>query len=909
MPDEQLIPTQVLTTAQVIGENKWLPGRGRRPADIMIIGHHPQIEDTAAGYQFSGSAYNDLAAMMQKHGLDINDAYCTNLVKYAPKGKKPKAADVKACLDMLYAEIWDTNPKVIVCLGGEALKHVIKDNKCKISTYRGIQMQYPDDPNIAVVPTYALSYLEYNPAAETALNHDWELVHNILGGVSTVNHEVNYTVASDYDYTSGIVAELLGKAVDEPLMLTVDCEWHGKHWQDPDGYLRTVQIAWSDSNAFVFEMYGELTDDGAERLYTDESLERIAALLENPNIMLAGHNVIADGEWLLKYNIDIRPNTVFDTMIAEHTLNSSGVFNLTALTEKYTDFGKYDSELTAWKDAHKAETKHGFGRIPRDMLISYAAKDAAATYAIMECQLPKLQELGYTQPRGEFPSLFKSSMNTQLALYEIQHWGMKVDPERLDMITALYHNKLQQLETDLIMVAAQNGMPDFNFRSPKQVAELLFTRLGLTPISTTDASGGKSWDEVANLSNIAEIAPSTDKTTLEILQDKHPAVKLLRDLRKIDHACKTWMPTNYDPAEHDETTKGGGLKAKIWPDGRIHASFSQLKETGRFSSKNPNMQNFPKRAEGDIKRIFGDNCPPNIRTVFVPEDGYYILEADWKQAELFVLAGLSGDRNMYEALTTPGKDLHDLTAITAFGITVLDTDDNPVDEGAMLALAASDMSAFEEFQGSLRYLDQRGNIMDRKTFKNTVRVSAKNLNFGIPYGRGAHAIAVQVKAETGSSQTIDALAAEIQVMMDAWKTTTYPDAWAYMCKCADDVLAQGYVENPWGRRRNFPQTTDSKRIAAMQREAQNFPIQSTVADTCIIALRMLQEYRKEHVLNYRIINQVHDAIMLEVPKDEVEEAKQACYATMANIAIPIPDNPLKLDIDIDLMTRWGEKVK
>lgn len=182
-------------------------------------------------------------------------------------------------------------------------------------------------------------------------------------------------------------------------------------------------------------------------------------------------------------------------------------------------------------------------------------------------------------------------------------------------------------------------------------------------------------------------------------------------------------------------------------------------------------------------------------------------------------------------------------------------------------------------------------------------------NFGIPYGRGSLDISIQVKAETGTDTSIEELRAQIDTMMVAWKTNTYPAAWRYMQQCAACVETQGYVENPWGRRRIFQATTDGSKLAAMKREAQNFPIQATVSDTCIIALNMLQTYRDKHNLHYRIVNQVHDAIILEVPEQEVAQAKEACQATMGNIYIPITPEPLRLAIDIDVMTRWGEKAK
>ena len=143
--------------------------------------------------------------------------------------------------------------------------------------------------------------------------------------------------------------------------------------------------------------------------------------------------------------------------------------------------------------------------------------------------------------------------------------------------------------------------------------------------------------------------------------------------------------------------------------------------------------------------------------------------------------------------------------------------------------------------------------------------------------------------------------------MKAWKVQTYPVAWDYMMQCSHCVTDPGYIVNPWGRYRYFPQTDDKKLIMALGREAQNYPIQSTVSDTCLITLWLIANYRKEHNLGFRIVNQIHDAILLEVPEKEIEATKTMFYETMGNIDIPIPGRPLRLAVDIDVMDRWGEK--
>lgn len=126
-------------------------------------------------------------------------------------------------------------------------------------------------------------------------------------------------------------------------------------------------------------------------------------------------------------------------------------------------------------------------------------------------------------------------------------------------------------------------------------------------------------------------------------------------------------------------------------------------------------------------------------------------------------------------------------------------------------------------------------------------------------------------------------------------------------ECNKAVVDPGYISNPWGRIRSFPYTTDQKLINKMGRESQNYPIQSTVADTVMLAFWLIANYRKEYSLNCKIINQIHDAILFMVPIDEIDKTKEMIKQTMGNIIIPITNNPLKLDVEIDIMERWGEK--
>lgn len=1169
-----------------IDKDLWIPGRGPMPCSMMVVGNYVKPGDRLSGYAFSSEDWKIVLDTMREAGFAPERAYMTCCCKFTPIKKKPSASEYKENAKLLDNEIRRVQPKFVIAMGADAFKQLTGK---KITDMRMAEVPHIRYPEVTVIGTYDPQMLMHDARAKPGVLADWRVLAARQQGRSTTVKMPEYRIIS-----SGFeAAHYLQEQMKKPSRnAAVDCEWGGENWQDPDGFLRCIQLAVSTSEVVVFELY----DAGKVPVITAHAQEHAAfakvlkAYLEDPNTRVCGHNAIADGEWLReKYDIDLRIRTVWDTMIAEHVLDSAGTFNLSYLVEKYfPEYGKYDTALSAWTEQNADKMISGYGEVPRELLLPYAAYDALFTFMIATKQRPLLQTQGMLEPRGhkkQYPSLMDSGLGCQRVLYEMQKEGLGIDPDRLKLLTDMYAEKMEELRGTLITMAAEHGMENFNPGSPKQCTELLFDKLKLTPVHATAAFNGMRWDDVLQESPERQkiITPSTDKTTLDILQDKHPIVKMLRDFRKVDYAVKMWLVPDslYDPKVHTVSSSGGGLRAKQWPDGRIHTVYSQLKETSRLScihgstliptrrgliradmlkvgdevwthrerwqpvvrliqkptqemwrlefsngyilecteehklltdsgkwisvrhgilqetlqrpctaeeerrplsqlladygrdqkrarnlvadragctprrdtakrirctpevkvldlqdrrsqpnegeaptnvqrrlrrrlrvsypgsgsktvfrasssfcgdaggtperttadtsgsshrwrpeeqpsrqpgivhdsgaqrdapageaveygvriaravlsgssavfdfevaedhsyycagafshnSQKPNVQNFPKRAEGDIERIFGENKPPDIRTVFVPRPGWQLIEIDWTQAELFTLAGLSEDQNMWDALNTPGKDLHDLTALDSFSIEMKDPEGMTITTEYLVELAARDPKAHKDLLNVLTYVDQRGNVMDRATFKNTIRVSAKNVNFGIPYGRSAAAIAVQVKAETGTAKTIEELTLELEIVVRTWKTKTYAKAWSYLTRAADSAVNLGYVENAWGRRRLFPQAPGTN-INAIRREAQNFPIQSTVADTCLIAMDLIQRIRDKYKLQYRIVNQVHDAIIFEAPPEEVKAAIDIGKTVMAGIQIPIIGRtPLQIGVDVDVMPhRWGEK--
>ena len=711
--------------AMTITGNKWLKGFGPMPARTMVIGEKPTRDDNRNNRVFTGDAGGTLHRNMLEQGVDVSSMYLTNAVKYMPPNKRAvKAEDLKVCRPMLLEEVRRCQPEFILCLGANALKN-LAGKQYTFSTIRGeaVPFKTEDGRDVMLFATYSPSFLAHDPSAEEPFKNDLRKFGDLQRGITATVEDTSYVVFNKVSQVRDFVRDIF-KYYPRPL-LSLDCEWDGATWMHPDRYIRTVQLGFAIGQAVILNMRGP---NGVPAMDDEDEAYRILkTLLEDPRVSICGHNVISDGQWLASYGIDIRERVVFDSMLAEYIGNESGPFGLEEITARYTRLGHYERDLANWVKAHAKECAHGYGPVPEELLFPYGAKDVDAVLRALPALMKKVEP--FLEPRGlnkQYPSLWDTTMLTQKYMYELEKSGLKVDVERLNQLINAYQSRKDELRTLLVQMAAQKGLPDFNPAAPAQVSNLLFGVLGLTPVKTT---GGKQWAAYVQnegLDSPNDIAASTDKTTLEILEDADPIVKYLLNYRRLDTACKNQL--RYAEKGEDPSTKGGGIPAKIWPDGRMHSHFSPLSETGRFRHSKPNCSNWPKKAEGYMEAAFGskDKVPPNIRSVIVPEAGHLIMEGDFVQAELFVLGYLSNDRNMIEALTTPGKDLHDKTAIDSFGLVVYDAQGVVVPEEFMLRMAKQDKAGFEAFQKTLVYVDQKGKRMDRGAFKSTIRVSAKN---------------------------------------------------------------------------------------------------------------------------------------------------------------------------------------
>ena len=356
-------------------------------------------------------------------------------------------------------------------------------------------------------------------------------------------------------------------------------------------------------------------------------------------------------------------------------------------------------------------------------------------------------------------------------LSEMEHVGIAVDKDTLAAFGQMLSERIADCET--LIYGYADG--PFNINSTKQLGTLLFEKLEL-PHGKKTKSGY-----------------STNIDVLESLRDKHPIIPAIIDYRMLTKLHSTYAE---------------GLLKVIAADGRIHTTFQNtVTATGRLSSTEPNLQNIPVRTE-----LGGE-----IRKMFVPGPGKVLVDADYSQIELRVLAHIADDPVMQEAFRS-GEDFHTVTAASVFGV------------------APSEVTP-------------------------QMRRSAKAVNFGIVYGISDFSLA----GDIGVSRK------EARAYIDNY-LGHYQGVQRYMKSVVEDARETGYVETMYGRKRNLPELHSSNfniRSGA-ERMALNTPIQGTAADIIKIAMIRVHDRMKREGLEARLVLQVHDELIVECPEKEAE---------------------------------------
>lgn len=903
--------------------------------DVMVIGKMPTSDESAKGRLFSGQAGKLWKEILVESKLapSLNDWYITNACRFTPpnKQKEVKASWIKEGLWLLEQELHINKPKYMLLMGADAVK-LIFGTSAKLSNLRGAKdLVYR---GIKVMVTVHPSVVCVDPEQRPGLARDLHEFANMVSGKATQMDKPSYITLSDLPSLRAVVDYLIHQPYQN---YGVDCEWGGTNGAGAfrTGTLRCIQFSPKPGMAFTVALRTVGLVDSFKP-NPQEAIAQLKRLFHRPGIRVGGQNLRSDMKLLLKEGLDVtmQYGDGFDIMLAHHLLHPAERQGLENLVLKYTGMGRYDLPLEQWKKKNRLSEdkldKEGYANVPDDILYPYGAADADAVSRCWPILEKELQETKLGPVYGTYTvDMLCSDGNTttltvetmydlyryfihavQPGLNEIETVGLNADRERLLTLSGLFKKKRDEV---LERLRQEAKWPTFNHRATFQVRELLFGEnyakvpgtsarpqgaiaLNLTPIKTTGRPS-KDWSIISDADKLTA-APSTDSETLKILASSSPIAKTLMQVKFVDQIIKNFLRTSDediigedddDADEEDKVKTDRGLIGGIDPDGMIRTNISQITDTGRYRSSDTNLQNLPKKQDAELRKIFALDLERmiktpgwagmpeqelkdlglmpkeyyNLRSCFVAPEGEIFIEADYKQAELWVLAYLSQDKDLIATLNDPTRDLHSEQAVLGFKL---------------------DCTAAEVKKRYPQY-----------------RVSAKNVIFGVIYGRGPKAL-VREAAKEGIIITVEQAKAQIETFF-----TSYPMVRGYISACKQAIINPGYVETAFGRRRRFYPTSDKSILASQERQAVNMPVQGTVAECLTWSILNLMRYRVAHPeIKYKIRLPVHDAILLTAPEDQkaliVKEVLPLCMSKL----VTIPHLNLNLKIDIQCMKRWSE---
>ena len=502
------------------------------------------------------------------------------------------------------------------------------------------------------------------------------------------------------------------------------------------------------------------------------------AQLFGPKVKKVAHGVKELCEKLLDEGIQ-GEGFVFDTQLAAYLLDpTAGSYDLSKLSMQYLK--KELEESRAWRD------EEAFGALSDHVKAQTQwYEDNALIDALYEKLAPQLDELGLTKLLQEMEIPLCS------VLANMERRGVLVDKGALSRFGEMLTGRIADTQKAIYEQAGE----EFNILSPKQLGHILFEKLGLPPVKKT------------------KTGYSTNAEVLEKLQYQHPIVSLVLEYRQLTKLNSTYVE---------------GLSKVIAPDGRIHTSFQNtVTATGRLSSTEPNLQNIP------VRTALG----AEMRTMFVSRPGWVLVDADYSQIELRLLAHMSGDEAMIQAFRD-GVDIHTVTASQVFGVSP-----------------------------------------DRVTAD--MRRAAKAVNFGIVYGISPFSL----------SQDIHVSVAQAKSYMEKY-FAHYAGVRAYMDGVVEQGKSQGYVSTLYGRRRWLPELKSSNFNTRSfgERVALNMPIQGTAADIIKLAMIRVENRLAQEGLQAQLVLQVHDELIVECPQAEADTVARLLTQEMegvAQLAVPL----------------------
>ena len=543
-------------------------------------------------------------------------------------------------------------------------------------------------------------------------------------------------------------------------------------------------------------IYVFVSADGKNIYYiNDEELELIKDIISNEEIKKIGYNLKDDYLALKPYDIQLN-NMFFDIAIGEYLIDSksSTSYECSDIAMKYlTKKIKSKEELLG-----KGAKAKKFSDLELEELSTYFGEILNIVYNVYP-----IMEKAFKEMNMEY-LFYDVEMPLVEVLGSMEYEGMAVDKKQLEELGNKFKEIISNLEEEIFTMAGEK----FNINSPKQLGVILFEKLELPVIKKT------------------KTGYSTNADVLEKLRDKHEIIDKITEYRQIVKLNSTYVE---------------GLSNIINPiSGRIHSSFNQtITTTGRISSTEPNLQNIPVKTE----------MGREIRKVFIAKDNCKLVDADYSQVELRVLAHMSDDEHMIDAFQH-NMDIHSKTASQIFGVDI------------------NDVTSLQ-------------------------RSEAKAINFGIVYG----------KTDFGLAQDLNIPVPKAKAYIESY-FANYDKIKVFMDEAIKNATDKGYALTIFNRRRYIPEINSSNFMVRNQgkRFAMNAPIQGSAADIIKIAMVNVFTRLKDENLKSRLILQVHDELIVEALEEEIDKVCSIVKEEMESAV----NLQVHLDVDLNVGDSWFE---
>jgi uracil-DNA glycosylase family 4 len=861
--------------------------------EMLIIFSHPNKDDLEArGFGKQGFSADEVKSALSVAGIPLEKVHFTGMVKHGIGSKsKPSAEDIEEWREALDQEIEAIKPKLIMPMGAEVFKRVMRSN-IKMGDYIG---EVTDTPYGKVMANYAPGMIvAMDPTKRPEFREIFCLAKRVLED-NLKYEDYKYIVINDPAENIQILQQYIAKGM---LTIGYDAEWFGSKFTD-DEVMYEFQYCCQKDLAIVLN----ISKDGVTE--NRELLDTMKLILEHPQAKRLGWNIRADDLRLRHRGFNLPDETLaFDGMKAVAFFDSRLSKGLETGIKMFTDYPPYYTALNRKMKEHKL-AKHEMAKmkfLEPEIYYYYCAGDAVSH---REACLRMMQL---------FPEHLKSAyydIYLPLTHYftDMELTGIGVDKHVLEDITEKYSSKYEELKNTLVTFLKERfNVEDFNPNSAPQKKNLLFEVLNVEPAYYTKSGKSpksKAWYDNQKPQTQKLYEPSTNgkslstiKFQLEELLDKHPdeeaiqdvhkAITLLLSVSRVGVFATKFLSKKgvvIDAESELDEDIDEPLKQSYWAaicnDGKVHASFFECLKNFRASSS-PNVQNPASKVLAYIPDIFvpGHNkydsdeqkkvehlLPKNIRNIFCTGDpDYYWCELDVAGADLAIMAFLSQDQDF----------IHDIRA------------------------------------GNFHQTKMREYFNDATLTKKDVSkyVIAKSITFRVSYTAGLKFAAMPIQADIYAENGLHVGLATLEYALETWHR--YKRYMQYREKCTNEVQTHQRITNARGLVLNYENTDNFGILAGWMNESLAFPVASELAWFMWEASVNLKNLLKKEGLWMKYIlpiNTVHDAGYWAVHKDlckdnYIQEVLKHVFCHQTKLATG--DN---VGCELAIMDRWKGKDK